>query len=251
MLSNTNNSDTDHSLKRKNPLDGWKFHISVDESDQQNIAKAWDIVAEIALKYKLNETKFLKSDKKLSPRQSGKEITIYIDKDDHPDLNWNDIITELNQKFVEQNIKPGVRPFGDKPIHGSSFINYRFDDPQKYVNSIETGFQYLPIQKNIDDPFQGVIVQKHDQLNPKSRAEDIESLIEWYNEVSDKYLYKVDITHIQLFVNKIEVLDAKIQGIQNQITDLEENIALSSSTSDIASYKQSREFKFQQLYSLS
>lgn len=255
FLFDTNEHSSGDEIK-KNPLDGWKFHLSVDESDPDNIAKAWDIVTELALKYKIGESKFLKSDKFLATRQSGKELTIYINDDD-PELDWNTILLELNQKFVANNIKPGVAPFGDKPIRGSSYISYRFDpssDQDNYANSADTGFQYLPIDKINDDPFQHIFVQEEHQVLPKTRAQDIQDLLERYHNQSDEYGFNMDIKNIKLYIEKINEIDSKIKEMYAGIGILEQDIVAEESQPEknegkIQELKQIREAMFKELYS--
>ncbi len=125
------------------PQLGWKAHIGVDDSDRngrvmgsdgneilysENLEKAWNIVKNIAIKYRILSLKVIKPEKTLikNPQQCGKQITIYCVF--QMDLAWETIFTEIENELVKNNVKPAPLSPGDKPLLGSAYISYRNDD---------------------------------------------------------------------------------------------------------------------------
>jgi hypothetical protein len=106
---------------------GWKVHISIDDSLQQNIALAWDALSDIIIENRL-QVKIIQPNQNLSNdiNQHGKQITIYC----HMTLNieWSDILQGIEKRLLMAAIRPGTMASSDKAITNSRFMTYRNDD---------------------------------------------------------------------------------------------------------------------------
>lgn len=113
---------------------GWKLHISIYYED---IDKAWDIVKDIFIKYKIASAKVIRpelaSDLRTHPVQRGVQMTIYY----HycPDLDWPQIIREIEIALKDGGIRPETFSPHNKSIKGSQYVTYRnsADREGKYV----------------------------------------------------------------------------------------------------------------------
>src|SRR5579872_2697859 len=59
---------------------GWKFHISFDDEDPENVRKGWNAIVPILIKYQIALTKVLKTNYRDSahhPHEWGRHVTIY------------------------------------------------------------------------------------------------------------------------------------------------------------------------------
>jgi hypothetical protein len=115
---------------------GLKFHISLPEDDENSRAKGWKIIKDILIDKNINGFKIIKKDKKMSEveEQRGKDITIYAKL--NPELrarDWLAILQKITEHLVQAGVSPGYRCPGskdepEKPINGSNYITYRYDD---------------------------------------------------------------------------------------------------------------------------
>ncbi len=140
---------------------GWKFHISLDDTDDNktNIANAWNLILDLIYKYQILIAKVSTKEVRLdiiapNHRTIGKQITIYGNQSDNP-AYWQSFFQEVHHKFVNNAIKPGYLAEGDKQVNGSEFVSYRFDttyeNNKKGVDRREED-DYKP--ENLEDPFQ-------------------------------------------------------------------------------------------------
>lgn len=107
---------------------GLKFHVSVDDEDFENVAKAWNLIKDILISYKVTTAKVIERGKRLAelnPKQRGKQITMYQFRD--TGLNWQEIIREITRILTENEIKPGYAPPSDNPVPGTNYVYYRTD----------------------------------------------------------------------------------------------------------------------------
>ncbi len=115
---------------------GWKFHISLDDENFENVAKGWNVIYKILMKFEVNSAKVIKNGVKLAQEdenQRGKQITIY--QHFNPELPWQKIIQEITVELTKSRIRPGYAPPSDYPIKGTNYVYYRNDaaqDTSKY-----------------------------------------------------------------------------------------------------------------------
>lgn len=111
---------------------GWKFHISIDNSDQNNMAKAWEVVRDILIKHKIANAKCVRPGYQLGEDQRGKEITLYA-FNEAPGQGvsagrWQAILQEITNGLAVAGVRPGEPPRGDLTIPGSTYCSYRNDE---------------------------------------------------------------------------------------------------------------------------
>ena len=152
---------------------GWKLHIAVDDTDPENLAKAWNIVKNIFIEYRIAQAKIIKSGISFAEdiTQYGKQITIYYFYNPAPQRDWDKIINEIDDQLDKAGIEP-VHPdmakrFSptDRPITNSRYISYRNDlseDSQHVLDSTTVmGFpedkRYNPFGR--PDPFASISVR--------------------------------------------------------------------------------------------
>jgi len=115
-------------LTGENPY-GWKIHISLLEDDE-NISKAWNCIVDILIKYGIQESKVLRKGVNLPEFQKGKEITIYFQEGN---IDWLGMFMEIEEKLLEEKVKPGYKALIDKIVGGSQFLSCRCERDSKGV----------------------------------------------------------------------------------------------------------------------
>lgn len=134
---------------------GWKIHIAIDDRNNINIARAWNLVIKnIVLRYRLM-SKVIKSNVIFygHESQSGKQVTIY-----HcgtPNRAWGQIIRALEILLRRIDAPIGQFSPADRVILGSRYISYRNDKDKngKYIPAARLApGQYNPGTQNDDDP---------------------------------------------------------------------------------------------------
>lgn len=112
-------------LKNTSPDNGWKFHLSIEQSEA-NKAKAWDALVPLLAEYKVGEAKITEPN---VTTPSNKVITIYTFKGG-PELdNWDAFIQKAEQALTDSSVKPGP-PIDENQINGSRYCYYRNDTGQ-------------------------------------------------------------------------------------------------------------------------
>jgi len=158
-------------VQNSQPEGGWKFHISLDE-DPENLKKAWNIIKDILIDYRVASAKILKKDAELDFISQGKEITIYACADPQKSLKeWQKILTRITEEFVANNIKPGYRCYGDDIVPGSSYITYRNDaiPGMPFEGITEMTALYLPNPFLIEGVYENLAIRVGGQPNPPLR----------------------------------------------------------------------------------
>jgi hypothetical protein len=165
---------------------GWKIHISLDDADKgersrddpssENISKAWNIVKSVLIENRMDFFKVVVpnaiADERALSHQVGRQITIYANDLRKP---YDRIIQTITDRFVEQGIKPGLKPNIDRPIQGSSFFTYRNDnDGDGNYLSAKDAKSYN--QTTDADPFQNMLISNPNQLPGKYRKTDIRAI---------------------------------------------------------------------------
>lgn len=122
--------------------DGWKFHLSVDAAD---IPRAYDALLPILSKHGVQSFKVTTpygSERFSDPTnsQAGKNFTLYGARKD-PNFRWDAVIKDIEQRFVELNIKPGTNVIsGDRMVPGSRYAGYRNEIARgKVLDFLENG----------------------------------------------------------------------------------------------------------------
>ncbi len=115
---------------------GLKFHISLPEDNDILRLKAWIIISDILIDNKINSFKTIQHGERMSkdPNQRGKDITIYANFNPELDIqSWSHILKQITQSLTNEKIPPGFRTPNlidnpEKPIAGSNYITYRYED---------------------------------------------------------------------------------------------------------------------------
>lgn len=157
-------------------IKGWKFHISLDDSDEkrENISKAWNLIIDLIYKYQIAVTKVVTNEVNQADYKKiiGKQITIYANQSIDPNF-WTYFFKEIHDKFVTNNIKPGFTAEGNRQIAGSEFISYRFDttfnNGRKGTDRREGG-NYKP--DGLVDPFENIMINVLGQNKNKGKASE-------------------------------------------------------------------------------
>jgi hypothetical protein len=163
----TNTSKIDKGVGRTAIVQGWKFHVSIDDSIPGNLAKGSDVVKDVLISHhvaqwkvvSLNELKKqAEKDKSKPPTfqhdvgiqnmdgsyeeepHVGKQITIYHRVD--PDNDWENIINEIETGLRSKKVIPGAKASTisdsdpkvkagqkapERDIQGSAYITYRYE----------------------------------------------------------------------------------------------------------------------------
>ena len=118
---------------------GWKLHISIDDSDADNIKKGWDIVRDVLMKYRVYSAKCISDIERplvsQDESQNGKQITIYMFKEERDPAQWQAIATEIELALRANHIRADRRAEGDQAIAGSHYMSYRNDNMTPYAMS--------------------------------------------------------------------------------------------------------------------
>jgi len=134
---------------RKN-TSGWKVHVSV-MNTEENIVKAWGLVARKVIEYGVYETKVVgnmylgKNQIGIDQHQIGKEIVIY-EFSSRPDMNWQELLQKLESDFKKGGVVAGERPKFRLPegmndeiyepaIKGSEYFYCETDDMREYLRT--------------------------------------------------------------------------------------------------------------------
>jgi hypothetical protein len=134
---------------------GWKAHISIDDSDKENLAKAWNLVKDILIDEQLVAKVVLPhADFYKDPDQCGKQITIYCHMT--PEKNWEDVFHKIENALSVEDIQDSEFSSSDRPLPGSVFLSYRNDDNGR-GEYIASDNDYNPA--NHDDIFANIELQ--------------------------------------------------------------------------------------------
>lgn len=116
---------------------GWKFHVSIDDNDKNNIAAGWNIVKDILVAHNVFFSKVVACDYTMEHTlredigvQRGKQITIYMAS--HPNRTverWRVLAADITRELANANIQPSYRPDAesDIPIQGSNYVSFTCD----------------------------------------------------------------------------------------------------------------------------
>ncbi len=117
---------------------GWKFFVSVDDTVEANLARAWNIVVDILVEHQISQSKVIRGDIHLSEgdpaegdmdlkfAERGKQIVIYA-YDDDLGKPWATILHRISQGLVDAAIQPSYFPPYNRPMAGSYYLSYRND----------------------------------------------------------------------------------------------------------------------------
>lgn len=157
-----NKAEIDIEKIKKSGSYGWKIHISIDDSDRNNIETAWDCLVPVLIKYGIYYVKFYKSnftnDDKWCEKEEnlwniGKRFTIYalhnlpktkefielfeseksVESATNSLISWNDFFNEVAETLKKNNIKPGYLNPACRAIN--NYISYRNDKNPEYFNN--------------------------------------------------------------------------------------------------------------------
>ncbi len=129
-------------LKRGDEARGWKLHVGVDSTrEDNNLEKAWNAIVNILMEYQILEAKIITEvvrQKMLNPEFSlnrpinlGKEITIYIFRNTEKNEDeWQRFINALEAALEKKGVRPSLifNP-KDKIIPNSKYLSCRDDSP--------------------------------------------------------------------------------------------------------------------------
>lgn len=149
--------------------EGEKMHISIfDPTDEnQNLSKAWSIVAEKSIEYGIKLFKIVRNEYRNLMRSSdkyGKEITWYsfLEKNDVDRIQA--YLTDITIEFVKQGIIPGAKAIHDTDIvHGSNYFSFRNDGDIKnesVLSKIIITVEHQPDRKLYNAPIYGNMPEK-------------------------------------------------------------------------------------------
>ena len=169
-----------HSGQKTFPPGGWKFHIAVDDTNPENLSKAWNIVKDILIEYRIAQAKVIKPGVSFAKdtTQYGKQITIYYYFNPAPQRDWDKILNEIDNQLFKADIRP-VHPdmkkrFSptDRPITNSRYISYRNDlskDSESVLDSktvmgFPEAIRYNPFGRL--DPFASISIREQPESEP-------------------------------------------------------------------------------------
>lgn len=155
-------------------MNGWKFHISLNENDNVVLLSVYKEISQILIEHGVLVSKFKKfgttPDGDSHPSERGRQATIYATPDTLVD--WKTIFEMITRVLIDNNIAPGYPNPVCKAITGSNYISYRNDLDAKgeYIscrqayadNDIEPENKYNP--GRYEDPFMTLSIEVDNQL---------------------------------------------------------------------------------------
>lgn len=124
---------------------GLKFHISLPEDNQEQYAKAWNLIKDILIRHRVRYFKIVDENTKMSMgdgSQRGKDVTIFAQYNPEKSIGaWQELLQEITETLQQNNITPGYRPINsghraDEPITGSNYISYRYENGAPEVDAV-------------------------------------------------------------------------------------------------------------------
>jgi hypothetical protein len=157
---------------------GWKLHVSIDDEDTENLSKAWDIIADILLKYNIYAAKIVRPEEKFSCTEErsierGNQITIYSYASPH--VKWETVIKEITENLTKYKIKPGPKSQVNRQISGSNYVTYRNDankDNESQVNRQISGSNYVTYRNDANKDNDGYDTSEPTGFNPHKHTND-------------------------------------------------------------------------------
>lgn len=234
-----------------NFLLGWKFHIAVDDSadnntNESNLRCAWNIIKDILIKHKIREAKVVTPNGHFSSnhqeKQYGKQITIYACQDRRADdcAFWQRLLQEIEFQLHLANIQPDPNRSlcQDLQISGTGqYCSYRND---LKIQSSKLGYLYgIKYLKELSPNLRGNytvfnnledldrISAKHFPVN-NVEVSEIPRLLS-----ADPYLSPVDLakflSHNRVFsvdeITRLEALDKPWRDQRDLISARQEMVA--------------------------
>jgi len=111
---------------------GWKIHIAIDDSSNENVSRAWNTVLPLLISHDVETVKMTMPEVKFTnhPNNYGKQITLY-----HiPGVNWRELLSKIEKALDDAKIVADRGPLSDKRLSGSKYLFYR-NDVVDYENS--------------------------------------------------------------------------------------------------------------------
>lgn len=165
------------------PATGWKFQISLDDSNSQNVEDAWNkAILPCLLKYGVNRSKIYSGQQMLSEiengAQDGKQVTIYTSLNpEYSPEDWQSLLQEINELLVKNNIQPGPRAQGKtkendlfelNAVKGSNFMTYQYDAGEG--KTVYSDFKSKELPPGVKDIYTDISVDVAGQPLPKERS---------------------------------------------------------------------------------
>ncbi len=211
------------SLAGENPY-GWKVHISLFEDDE-NISKAWNSIVDILIKYGIQESKVLKKGLSLPEFQKGKEITIYFQEGN---IDWLRMFVEIEEKLLEEKIKPGYKALIDKIVGGSQFLSCRCERDSKgtRLTGLDASFYNPSGKSHIFELLE--IVSSRLVVFTKPPRKNEERVIEFYTILQKDFfeIYKEFVEKFNRFnkspsflIIEEDVIENNYRGFSKEVSD--------------------------------
>jgi len=153
---------------------GWKFHISINDKEPNNIKEGWNLVKDILIEHRVYNSKVVPQGKVMEEQviddepigvQRGKQITIYAFY--QPEKDWAPILQEITKALANNHIEPSYRAPGDREVKGSNYITYRCDgiyNDKKGNCPFPRGVPWTDYSNEIgEDPFKDISVDVDNQ----------------------------------------------------------------------------------------
>jgi hypothetical protein len=134
---------------------GWKVHLSINDSDKENLRRGYNIIKDIVIDERLTckvvqPTADFYQDKD----RNGRQITIYCAGDLERD--WENILNRMENLLIQEGVDfTHVAP-GDRPNQGSLIIGYRNDNngEGECISAEDANYNYNYC--NADDPLDAI-----------------------------------------------------------------------------------------------
>jgi hypothetical protein len=134
---------------------GWKFHVSIDDSEPDNIEKGWNLVKDILIENRVYASKVVAKGHQMVKTivlqeglQRGKQITIYTSQHIDRDLqSWVALIRDITVSLTLNEVKPSFRPITDELINGSNYVTFRADG---YTDELGNNFGFVDDENWLD-----------------------------------------------------------------------------------------------------
>ena len=132
IIKNFDNTDyISITEKSYEPTRGWKIHISIDDTEQAILEKAWNSIVYICVKHDVKLMKMITTTNDVrthlhAPEGSGRQFTLYVPvKEEGNQAYWQKLLQEIEDALHDADIPVGYSSSVTKNLSG--YLSYRND----------------------------------------------------------------------------------------------------------------------------
>lgn len=177
---------------------GWKFHIAVTDEDvtkpkagldnyeafnHSNLGLAWNVILSILDRNQIFKSKVIKPGKNGYRRDKGKQITIYSFYQLNSNINWSQVVHDIEQELAFHRIKNDnfATERGEQSIANALYVSYRYEGKDRNEEIYPE-----------NNPFQSIQINQEAINNENERRNELIRRFFDYQEINKEEEIKVD-----------------------------------------------------------